>query len=898
MLGATNLGGVLGMAPTSQSPAEIKAYAKALCRSGLHLLLVDPATSIPVDMRTPKEIKDQTIAAGMNYPVDKLRYSVKTATTDYRELFTYIDRYMERDANAFIGLAVSLRPSRLVIVDADTTDQRRAFMAWWAACTGDQYKLFSLETVHSPGKYKYDTQTWHHYDGGHWYFALPEGVEIPANAAQKTIITYEGVTFDIMTRGYVLLPPSRRPEGAYEIVTSDYPLDNAIWTAALGHDPITLQRSYPPGEIYPEAAKDLALRESRGVVDTVSKGVDTPPFGSPAPGEEVISASGVPGSATVPHPVSQLAFMGETLTQLAAPLPPTPPAVIPEGLTFAQGENELLHLLADIRPDIVNAKIDQYKGARVELTEGEAPTMGLRESVETWGAERPWAELLTSFGWLATGRDQCGCVTYLDTSRQHGSPKSATAHETGCSQGYGDAGGNLHVWTSNVPAQLQAVMRPGSNSVSKLQFVAAYRYNGSVGAALSGEPGLEATTLGSLPVLKLRMPDMNSPELAEFTSLVTDAREYADTVSFTKSSINFTSVGAIRDLPAPEFLVHNTLERGGFNLVIGAPGVGKTHVVLSMIFCVAHGIPWFGKAVSQCNIGYVIGESSHGVVSRIKALESAYGVDPRLTDERLFILPDPIALPALSGDQWVGLQESIRTHSIGVIVFDTWSRMLPGTDENTAEKITPYIARINKLCRATGCTAIVVHHTTRGTTHERGSTALSGAAESIVLVEAVESLDDEESSKGKVLEVTTTKQKNAPEWEEPMCVRITEHGDSAIITDTDGHVGTIFGGNTERPRIDREKLNLAQVVKLVLDIYTQTYTKQRCTRSELIGVATHELAKREPFTAKATHKTQVLKALNLCSQYQLLSIDGSLVARGIRSYESFITAYKEEPSDV
>lgn len=83
------------------------------------------------------------------------------------------------------------------------------------------------------------------------------------------------------------------------------------------------------------------------------------------------------------------------------------------------------------------------------------------------------------------------------------------------------------------------------------------------------------------------------------------------------------------------------------------------------------------------------------------------------------------------------------------------ARYTSGHDENSAQDMGQLITNLDVLRRVTGACVLVVHHTTRGTTHGRGSTAVEGAMQSVFLM-----------NRGKdVVELSTTKQKDSPEAE-------------------------------------------------------------------------------------------------------------------------------------
>ena len=101
-------------------------------------------------------------------------------------------------------------------------------------------------------------------------------------------------------------------------------------------------------------------------------------------------------------------------------------------------------------------------------------------TIADWAASTPWDNILAA-DWTPAGRDRCGCSTWTAPG-PHDSPKSATAHESGCDLARDD--GRLHVWTDDPPAYLRGSGRGlRSKSYTKLDLVALRDYAGDYGQA-------------------------------------------------------------------------------------------------------------------------------------------------------------------------------------------------------------------------------------------------------------------------------------------------------------------------------------------------------------------------------------------------------------------------------
>ncbi|WP_131822932.1 AAA family ATPase, partial [Mycobacteroides chelonae] len=178
---------------------------------------------------------------------------------------------------------------------------------------------------------------------------------------------------------------------------------------------------------------------------------------------------------------------------------------------------------------------------------------------------------------------------------------------------------------------------------------------------------------------------------------------------------------ALRDLPDPEPLINETIDRGTVGLLYGAWGTFKTFTALDWAASVATGRPWQGRATRKSRVLYIAAEGAFGLKARIHAWEA--GWDTTLGDEDLFVLPDPVNLarPAEVAE----VAALINWGGYGLIVFDTLARCTVGLEENSAQDVGLVIDRLYKLRDVTPDgrgTVLAVHHAGKAGTL-RGSSA-------------------------------------------------------------------------------------------------------------------------------------------------------------------------------
>ena len=208
---------LLADVPKADDHDGVRDYLHALAALGCATLLVLPNSKKPADMRTPQRrtADDRTArqaareAGRRNWQRVKSDAGVHLATTDTAILDGYVDHYRACFGDAVeVNVALALGRSRLVVVDCDTADQLAAFLTDAEADPG------TAPTVTTPGSVDPATGEWLQSEGGHFWFVVPDGTQLPESPSALT--DPDGGYAVMWGPGrYVLTPPSVRPEGAY-----------------------------------------------------------------------------------------------------------------------------------------------------------------------------------------------------------------------------------------------------------------------------------------------------------------------------------------------------------------------------------------------------------------------------------------------------------------------------------------------------------------------------------------------------------------------------------------------------------------------------------------------------------------------------------------------------------
>lgn len=226
----------------------------------------------------------------------------------------------------------------------------------------------------------------------------------------------------------------------------------------------------------------------------------------------------------------------------------------------------------------------------------------------------------------------------------------------------------------------------------------------------------------------------------------------------------------LSDLPQPEPLIDDTLDRRTVALLVGPWGIGKSFLALDWAACVATGKPWQGRPVKPGRVLYVAAEGAWGLDQRLTAWEYAWR--HQIPADRLNVLPVAVNLTDRR-DAVPELAELARGH--GLVIVDTVAKCSVGAEENSVRDMGVVVDALYQLRDATdGGTILAVHHTGKdGTT--RGSTSLPGGVDTIYQL----------TGDSRLLRLSREKRKDGPP-DDTLSLRLDTVLDSVVVVSAMG----------------------------------------------------------------------------------------------------------------
>lgn len=196
-------------------------------------------------------------------------------------------------------------------------------------------------------------------------------------------------------------------------------------------------------------------------------------------------------------------------------------------------------------------------------------------------------------------------------------------------------------------------------------------------------------------------------------------------------SLRWYTMPELAELEPTKPLVGDIVMQESLAVLYGPAGGGKTFLTLDLALSIAAGCAWHGRDVVAGPVGYILGEGRGGIQRRISAWLEAHGAQ---TDIPFRLLPEPVDF--LRRPDVTELLASLEEWDPAprLVVVDTLSQCMPGAVENAQEDMSTFVNAAGQLRRTTGATVLLNHHSGWEGKHERGSTVLRGAVDTVMKV--------------------------------------------------------------------------------------------------------------------------------------------------------------------
>lgn len=183
-------------------------------------------------------------------------------------------------------------------------------------------------------------------------------------------------------------------------------------------------------------------------------------------------------------------------------------------------------------------------------------------------------------------------------------------------------------------------------------------------------------------------------------------------------------------LPPKVWIIENIIGLGDLGMIFGEAGSGKTFVVIDLLISAALGEQWAGHFTVKrpLNVAYCAGEGASGLKDRFFTAAGWRNLGPADLAKLLIYT----TVPQLYVDDYQTIYQFVdefkdENRPLDLLVIDTFHSATVNADENSAKDASKVLAAMKYAIKELSCAVLLVHHTNKARSGERGSSAYRGA---------------------------------------------------------------------------------------------------------------------------------------------------------------------------
>ena len=190
--------------------------------------------------------------------------------------------------------------------------------------------------------------------------------------------------------------------------------------------------------------------------------------------------------------------------------------------------------------------------------------------------------------------------------------------------------------------------------------------------------------------------------------------------------------------PPLEFLIgedkNGLITKGSVNLLVGEGGSKKTWAALDLAACVSIGKNWLDLPTKQTTV-LIIDEESGERRLRRRLFESLNGHLIKREEAAPIVAASLCQFDARNLDDINALHVLIMQEGAGLVIIDALADVMIGSDENSVRDVQPVFLNLRRVAEATQAAIILIHHSNKQNGY-RGSTAIKGAVDLMLMIES------------------------------------------------------------------------------------------------------------------------------------------------------------------
>lgn len=189
---------------------------------------------------------------------------------------------------------------------------------------------------------------------------------------------------------------------------------------------------------------------------------------------------------------------------------------------------------------------------------------------------------------------------------------------------------------------------------------------------------------------------------------------------------------AFQPQPPIEWVVEQLFSRGSVSIIVGPPGSKKTYSMLDCAVSVALGDDWLERETAQGPVLLIDEESGvRRLNRRLHEIMKGHSAGP---DSPLWYTCLEMFDMRETGDVSAIDALMVRVKPVMVLI-DALADVMPGADENTVKDTHPVFQNLRALAEKHRCAVVVIHHANKAGGY-RGSTAIEGAVDLMLMIDS------------------------------------------------------------------------------------------------------------------------------------------------------------------
>ena len=265
----------------------------------------------------------------------------------------------------------------------------------------------------------------------------------------------------------------------------------------------------------------------------------------------------------------------------------------------------------------------------------------------------------------------------------------------------------------------------------------------------------------------------------------------------------FVDEDGMSSIRPPEWLIEDLFTTDSYAMLFGSPSTFKTFIALDMALSIASGsfgssdLCWPSPSVHVIGpVLFAAGEGRSDISKRVIAWQKRHNNGEKTGN---FILGDPVPLVNEDHGHFLeGAKKASPKEGYKLVILDTVGRSMAGLNENAQEHASAFTNLVEHIKYDLDAAVLVLHHTGFSDQHRaRGSSVFGADADTIIR------LDRE--TKAKVVSLTMTKQKDAPEWEQKKYVRL-----DTVVVSVDPLIDSLVAVTGEAVAAQKQEKELAK----------------------------------------------------------------------------------------